>query len=103
MKPGVAALGANRRAVVGAIGGGEPSKVIIESPAPLHGSGVEDPGATARLVDGHPPVILLVRPVRPGIAAELFLGWDEPKRTDGILVTHRIQLTTVGYEALVPA
>jgi len=85
MERGIAALRADRGPVVDPIVRLDFREVIVEAPASLHGGGVEDPGAAACLVDADPPVVALVRPIGPGIAAEV-LGWHEPVRTDGILV-----------------
>ena len=56
MKPGVAALDAERWAVVAAIGRVEAGKVVIESPAPLVSTCIEDPRPVDGLVDCHRPV-----------------------------------------------
>ena len=58
MKPWVSALNAQVGAVVGAIGGSEAGEVVVQSPAPLVSTGIEDPGPADGLVDCH-------RPVRP--------------------------------------
>jgi len=84
MEPGIAALRADRGSVVDPIVRLDFREVIVEAPAPLHGGGVEDPDAAACLVDGHPPVVALVRPIGSGIAAEV-LGWHEPGGPTGSL------------------
>ena len=56
MEPRISTLRADGGAIVGAICGYQPREVIIEPPAPLIRSGIEDPSAASGLIDGHGPV-----------------------------------------------
>src|SRR5262249_36851420 len=102
MKPGIAALSPNGRAIVRAVRRAKAGKIIIQTPGPFHGRDVEDPGATARLIDGHRPVESVVRPIGPWIAAEVLGRW-KIVGTDRILVADRIQLTPVCNKRLIPS
>ena len=99
MKPRIVTLRTDGGTIVGAVSRVKSGEIVIQSPTPLHGSGVEDPGAAARLVDGHPPVEPVIRPIGPGIAAEV-LGRPHMIGTNWILVTDRIQLTAGRVEGL---
>ena len=56
VKPGISALYAEGRAIIGAIRSLQACEVVVESPTPLIRAGIENPGATAGLIDRHGPV-----------------------------------------------
>ena len=91
MEPGIAALRADRGSVVDPIVRLDFREVIVEAPAPLHGGGVEDPDAAACLVDGHPPVVPLVRQSGQGLLQKFSVGTSPADRRDPC--GNRVQLT----------
>ena len=53
MEPGISALNAECGAIVSPIAGIKPGEVVIKSPRPLVGGGIENPGPAACLIDCH--------------------------------------------------
>src|SRR5437870_5537725 len=84
MKPGIATLSTNGRAVVRTITRGKAGEVVVQSPAPLNGSGIEDVRAAAGLVNGHRPIRLLATSLRIRIATQRSQRNDAEGR-DGVV------------------
>jgi len=90
MKPRVATLSPHRRAIVRAITRAKAGEVVVQSPAPLNGGGIEHVGATAGLVDCHRPIRLQPWSLRIRIAAQ-GIRRNNAERRDAVVVACGIQ------------
>src|SRR5207237_5516951 len=89
MKPGIATLRPDSRAIVGTVSCCKPGEVVIQCPAPLNRGGIENVRATAGLVDCHRPIGLLAWILGVGIAAKA--SWrGQAERRDLIVVARCI-------------